>query len=160
MLVGGRYYGYYSNRSRGQRAKRREKPEAESRALIDQSCERQAANMAWTRLIKKVYEIDPLECPRCGAKMRIIALVEQPCVIQRILRFAFLLRLDGQGTPSLACPFPWTKVHWTFVFFRLTLEHLGAWEPRPSGRDPPTQPPPWPSGVTLPLAYHPVPDIA
>lgn len=62
--------------------------------------------------------------PRCGGEMRIIALIEQPCVIQRILK------------------------------------HLGAWAPRPSGPDPPSGPAAWPSGVTLPLTYHPVSDIA
>jgi hypothetical protein len=32
-----------------------------------------------------VYEVDPLVCPRCGSAMRIIAFIEQPAVIEKIL---------------------------------------------------------------------------
>ena len=38
------------------------------------------------------------------------------------LRFAILLRLKLQGTPSLAHPFAGKKVHWTFFSIRLTLK--------------------------------------
>ena len=40
-----------------------------------------AAKRAWARLIKQVYEADPLMCPRCTGPMRIIAFIEQPEVI-------------------------------------------------------------------------------
>ena len=40
-----------------------------------------AAKRAWARLIKQVYEVDPLMCPRCTGPMRIIAFIEQPEVI-------------------------------------------------------------------------------
>jgi len=40
---------------------------------------------AWARLIKQVYEVDPLVCPRCGSPMRIIAFIEQPAGIKEIL---------------------------------------------------------------------------
>ena len=46
---------------------------------------RQAARAAWAKLIRKVYEVDPLLCPKCGAQMRVIALIEEPTVIERIL---------------------------------------------------------------------------
>jgi hypothetical protein len=44
-----------------------------------------AAKRAWARLIKQVYEVDPLVCARCGGPMRIIAFIEQPEVIEQIL---------------------------------------------------------------------------
>ncbi len=39
-------------------------------------------------LIKRVYEIDPLACPRCGGQMRVVAFIEPPPrdVIEAILR--------------------------------------------------------------------------
>jgi hypothetical protein len=39
-------------------------------------------------LIKRVYEVDPLECPQCGGTMKIISFIErcQGDVIERILR--------------------------------------------------------------------------
>ena len=43
------------------------------------------ARAVWTRLIRKVYEADPLECPKCRGPMRVIALIEYPGVIRRIL---------------------------------------------------------------------------
>mgnify|MGYP001617360140 CR=1 FL=1 len=45
------------------------------------------ARSAWARLIRKVYEGDPLECPKCKGPMRVIDLIEDPGVIQRILEF-------------------------------------------------------------------------
>ena len=39
-------------------------------------------------LIKRVYEIDPLACPRCGGQMKVIAFIEPPqgAVVEKILR--------------------------------------------------------------------------
>jgi len=36
-------------------------------------------------LIYKVYEVDPLECPRCCAPMQVIALIDDATIIRRIL---------------------------------------------------------------------------
>ena len=44
-----------------------------------------AARTTWARLIKKVYEVDPLICPHCGGQMRFLAVIEEPPVIERIL---------------------------------------------------------------------------
>ncbi|MGF1642107.1 MAG: hypothetical protein ACFCUJ_00575 [Thiotrichales bacterium] len=40
----------------------------------------------WAMLIARIYEIFPLTCPYCGGAMRIIAFIEEPEPIQRILR--------------------------------------------------------------------------
>lgn len=45
-----------------------------------------ALRARWAQLIRKVYEVDPLACPRCGQPMRIIALIEAPATVERILR--------------------------------------------------------------------------
>ena len=39
-------------------------------------------------LIKRVYEVDPLECPKCGGVMKIISFIErgQQDLVERILR--------------------------------------------------------------------------
>jgi hypothetical protein len=77
-----RYYGRYSSRTRGAERERPqiEEPDAESASQV-----RQAAKAAWAKLIRKVYEVDPLLCQKCGAQMRVIALIEDPAVIERIL---------------------------------------------------------------------------
>ena len=43
------------------------------------------ASSTWARLIHKVYEVDPLECPRCKGPMRVIALIDDKAVIRKIL---------------------------------------------------------------------------
>ena len=41
---------------------------------------------AWARLPAKVYEVDPFVCPKCGAEMKVIAIIEDPDELGRILR--------------------------------------------------------------------------
>ena len=38
--------------------------------LEDDTTEARAARRAWARLIKKIYEVDPLICPECRNFMR------------------------------------------------------------------------------------------
>ena len=40
----------------------------------------------WARLIKKVYEADPLVCPRCSGPLKIVSLIGDAQVIEKILR--------------------------------------------------------------------------
>ncbi|MBW8003128.1 MAG: hypothetical protein FVQ80_14095, partial [Planctomycetes bacterium] len=44
-----------------------------------------ARKRAWVRLLAKLYEVDPLVCPKCGAEMKVIAVIEDPEEIRRIL---------------------------------------------------------------------------
>ncbi len=39
----------------------------------------------WAQLIKRVYEVDPLVCEKCGSRMRIISVILDPDVIKHIL---------------------------------------------------------------------------
>ena len=85
-----RYYGYYSNKSRGQR-RRRNLPEAVAGQPPDpdQAADdsfRRFCSRAWARLIRKVYLADPLACPKCGGSLRIISFIDNPGAIERILR--------------------------------------------------------------------------
>jgi len=43
------------------------------------------AHLGWARLLKRVFEIDPEHCPHCGGEFRIIAAIEGPAVIVKIL---------------------------------------------------------------------------
>lgn len=82
------------------RGKRR-KGAGEDRAPIGELIEVSAstASRAWARLIKQVYEVDPLVCPRCSGTMRIIALIEQPAVIERILTHLGLWPAPAHSPP-------------------------------------------------------------
>jgi hypothetical protein len=67
-----RYYGWYSNKMRGQRAKREacEKPHNEE--IVPKNAP------TWAMLIKCIFEVDPLKCPDCGEKMRIVSFILIP----------------------------------------------------------------------------------
>ena len=41
--------------------------------------------LPWAALLQRVFEIDALRCPRCGAPMRLVAAIEDPAVARKIL---------------------------------------------------------------------------
>ena len=45
----------------------------------------------WSYFIRKVYETDPLVCPKCSGEMRIISFIDQGAVIKNILQHLGLL---------------------------------------------------------------------
>jgi hypothetical protein len=68
-----RYYGYYSNVSRGKR-KMLEKDELIPSVLeTDDLLKERRKN--WARLIQKIYEVDLLTCPKCSGEMKVISVV-------------------------------------------------------------------------------------
>jgi hypothetical protein len=98
-----RFYGWYSHRRRGLRTKleKGEHPASDhtaSKPLIDRSAldaQRPASDRpragslsTWAMLIKRIYEVDPLKCGKCGGEMQIISFIERDKrpVIERILR--------------------------------------------------------------------------
>ena len=55
--------------------------------------------MCWARLLKRVFDIDIERCAHCGGKLKIIAVIEEPAVIERILTH---LGLCAQPPPRAA----------------------------------------------------------
>jgi hypothetical protein len=101
-----RYYGWYSNVNRGKRRKTQE----EGPATIEEFSEVPdfAAKRAWSRLIKQVYEVDPLVWPRCAGPMRIIAFIEQAEGIEKILTHPGLWSLQAHSPPVPGHPLPFS----------------------------------------------------
>jgi hypothetical protein len=98
-----RYFGWYSNKARGVRAKQARKQDKEE-AVIDgeDTPYRKVCRSRWAALIKKVYETDPLLCPKCGAEMKFIAFIErkdQPDVIEKILKHCNLWHEPERSLP-------------------------------------------------------------
>jgi hypothetical protein len=79
-----RYAGWYSSRSRGKRGRMTIAPTEVATREVDL---REAARVrsTWARLIHKVYEVDPLEYPKCKGPMRVIAFIDNKTVIREIL---------------------------------------------------------------------------
>jgi len=55
-------------------------------ALIESDGSKKEFRKNWARLIKKIYNVDPLVCPQCHGRMRIISAIEQADVIEKILK--------------------------------------------------------------------------
>jgi len=67
-----------NNVSRGKRKK-------QAGYVIEDDSYNKSCSKSWARLIKKIYELDPLTCPKCKGSMRIIAFIEDYKVIKKIL---------------------------------------------------------------------------
>ena len=92
-----RYYGYYSNVSRGKRKK------SDQDDLIPSILEPEGSSKEirknWAHLIQKIYETDPLCCPKCQGRMRILAFIESPEVIKKILKHLGLWEVKARPPP-------------------------------------------------------------
>ena len=65
---------------------------------------RRIPSAKWRELIKKVWEADPLLCPKCSREMRIVALIDDRKVIARILRHLGLWSQGVRVSPARAPP--------------------------------------------------------
>jgi len=76
-----RYYGLYSNAHRG---KMRKVAFVLSPPIIEDETPF-VPSRGWAEMIKKVYQVDPLICPQCGGRMRIISFIEDHKVNDKII---------------------------------------------------------------------------
>jgi len=106
------YHGVLAPRAawRGQVVQRPGAGEAE-RAVItaapaagDEGNVGRPGDRLWADLMQRSFSLDVLACPRCGGRMRLIALIDQASVIQRILRHLGLPTGIPAGCPARAPP--------------------------------------------------------
>jgi hypothetical protein len=50
-------------------------------------------------MIRKVYEVDPLLCPKCGGKMKVIAFLTDYSVVDRIINHLKLTFVAERPSP-------------------------------------------------------------
>ena len=93
-----RYYGHYSNVSRGKRKMQDQDELILSILEPDGSSKERRKN--WARLIRKIYETDPLCCPKCSGSMRILSFIEDPEIIKKILKHLDLWDLKARPPPK------------------------------------------------------------
>lgn len=93
-----RYYGLYSNVSRGRRKK--EDSDEVIPSILEPEGYSKALRKNWARLIQKIYEVDPLTCPKCQGKMHIIAFIENEEVIKIILKHLGLWEIKRRPPPK------------------------------------------------------------
>lgn len=95
-----RYYGYYSNKARGMRKKAGRDDDIP--AVMNSELSSRAANKNWARLIQKIYEVDPLVCPKCRGEMKIIAFIDQQHIIKKILNHLNIRDVHNHGPPPVS----------------------------------------------------------
>ena len=90
------YYGYYSSKSRGMRgdAVIHKKQSGKVKEQKQATEEQKSYKKKWAQLIRKVFEVDPMECPVCGGEMKMISIIDKKDVIQKILEHLNLWEQD------------------------------------------------------------------
>ena len=78
-------------------------PKPKQLSLVDELIEaktkpKSKSRVSWARLLKRVFNIDVTKCNKCNSPMKIIAAIEDPKVIKKIL--------SHLGLPTKA-PTPW-----------------------------------------------------
>jgi hypothetical protein len=70
----------------------------------DRTPAEQHSAMRWATRLKRVFQIDVETCPNCGGAVQIIASIEDPPVIERILTHLASKDLPGLWAESRAPP--------------------------------------------------------
>jgi hypothetical protein len=61
---------------------------------------------SWARMIRRIFEVDPLLCPDCGGEMKVIAVLTDPEVVDRILRHIKAKQAKQENEQEQAPPAP------------------------------------------------------
>jgi len=108
-----RRYGLYASRTKGKwpymphvirlapagwKAERLQASESIRSCYEEAAVSDQKSRSTWARLIAQVYEVDPLECPRCLSPMNVTAVITDPDEVRKILRH--LVKV-GRSPPGL-----------------------------------------------------------
>jgi hypothetical protein len=99
-----RYFGNYASVVRArQRSEADSGSDGASAEVSEPASEfevatRRERRRRWASLIRRIYEVDPLTCSRCGQTMRILSFITERAVILRILRHLKLMP-DARGHP-------------------------------------------------------------
>ncbi len=111
-----RYYGFYSNKSRGLRVNAEnaniEDPDNEIISdeveVIDVSAyqPKNVPSLTWRECIKKIWKDDPLICPECSSVMKIISFIEKPQIIKKILKYLNLWEEESARDPPVQSETP------------------------------------------------------
>jgi uncharacterized Zn finger protein (UPF0148 family) len=100
-----RYYGWYSCRARGERKKK-----LAAKLETQEPEPARQPSPTWAQCIKRIFEIDPLECPKCKGKMRIVAFLQNEAEIHKIM--------NSLGIPKFSPPpkLPRAPPQWPELF--------------------------------------------
>jgi hypothetical protein len=92
-----RYYGLYASAHWGKVRKASLNPLV---LWIAEENLQRLPSKGWAEMIRKVYEVDPLLCPKCGGRMRIIAFLRDYQAVDRIINHLKLTFIAEKPPPS------------------------------------------------------------
>ncbi len=95
-----RYMGVYSSRARGAKRLREPVSDSEHEALPEP---RVAPTSSWAACMKKIFEVDPLICKKCGASMKIKSFITDPREINRIVKSVGMVPYRAPPKIKLSC---------------------------------------------------------
>lgn len=117
-----RYYGYYSNVSRGKRQK--ENQDNLIPYILEPRGSSKEYRKNWARLIQKIYEVDPLTCPKCHGKMKILSFIEDEEIIKKILKHLGLWNVKQRPPPKAHAPPPTVHIDYSDSQVSLCEDYL------------------------------------
>jgi hypothetical protein len=79
-------------------------PSVEEATRVTAGVERR--HWRWADLMRRAFEMDVLACPRCGGRMVLIATIEDPAVVRRILTHLGLPTEMPEARPARPPPLP------------------------------------------------------
>ena len=65
---------------------------------------RHGRNYLWAELMRRSMALDVTTCLRCGGRLRLIAVIDDPAVVQRVLRYLGLPTQIPKARPAHAPP--------------------------------------------------------
>jgi hypothetical protein len=92
-----RYFGVYSNAHRGK--VRKAGLAAFPLRIVEEKLPR-IPSKGWAAMIRKVYEVDPMLCPKCGGTMKIVAFLTEHAVVDGIIEHLKLRFIAEKPPPS------------------------------------------------------------
>ena len=105
-----RYHGVFAPnsalRARVTKAHRGKGASAQAAADTDHSAPERQAGMTWAQRLKRVFGIDIQTCAACGGALRIIACIEDPLVIDKILAHLDAKAAAAQAARPTPCRAP------------------------------------------------------
>ena len=121
-----RYYGYYSNKSQGMRKKAGTDDQVP--ALVESAVTSLEFRRNWACLIQKIYQIDPLLCPKCQGAMKVILFIEDHALIKKILIHLGLWETRNHDPPqSSDTHIPTIETELTYDYTYSQLPPINYW---------------------------------
>jgi hypothetical protein len=92
-----RYYSLYANAHRGKVRKAGRNPFA--LRMVEEEL-KPVPSKGWAAMIRKVYEVDPMVCPKCGGTMKVVAFITDYAAVDRIIDHLKLTFVAEKPPPS------------------------------------------------------------